>query len=57
MSRGFTYLSEVDYVEPLLAAWKNVSAFDFSNRLGILIVGILHPPFIIIIIIISTALC
>ena len=25
VSRGFTYLSEVDYVEPLLAAWKNVS--------------------------------
>eukprot|EP00794_Sanderia_malayensis_P007811 gene7810-8657_t len=23
VSRGFTYLSEVDYVEPLLTAWKN----------------------------------
>ena len=27
VSRGFTYLSEVDYVEPLLDAWKNVRVY------------------------------
>ena len=48
VSRGFTYLSEVDYVEPLLAAWKSVSAFGFGNRLGLAMCRILYPPFMLL---------